>query len=64
MDLDLKDFNYEDMENLKIDEPEEGECDDISVWRNGQNETGFPSKETTKDTCYMWKNPIDNSEER
>ena len=24
IDLDLKDFNYEDMENLKIDEPEEG----------------------------------------
>ena len=32
--MDLKDFNYEDMDNLKIDSE-----DEASLWRAGQNES-------------------------
>ena len=31
MDIELKEFNYEDMENLVIDDKEDGEVDDASI---------------------------------
>ena len=61
LDFDLKDFNYEDMENLKLD-------DEVEVWTTGQDDSKQPPTsdddgispmvlERTKEIISKWINP-------